>query len=96
MARQVHLVRGRFGRYEAIDFLALLFGYAISGERTLQAYFERLSPFAAPAPPTGCPSASTLGAGRTLRAQRLRLAAAGDRSRRGRLPSPARSAQRAG
>ncbi len=45
---QVHLVRGRFGRYESIDFLALLFGYAISGERTVQAYFERLMPFAAP------------------------------------------------
>src|SRR5215470_19788205 len=48
MATQVRLVRGRFGRYEVIDFLALLFGYAISGERTLQAYFERLAPFAAP------------------------------------------------
>jgi hypothetical protein len=43
---QVRLARGRFGRYESIDFLALLFGYAISGERTLQVYFERLSPFA--------------------------------------------------
>jgi hypothetical protein len=48
ITRQVCLVRGRFGRYESIDFLALLFGYAISGERTLQAYFERLAPFAAP------------------------------------------------
>jgi hypothetical protein len=48
ITRQVQLVRGRFGRYEVVDFLALLFGYAMSGERTLQAYFERLSPFAAP------------------------------------------------
>jgi hypothetical protein len=50
MTRQVRLVlvRGRFGQYEVLDFLALLFGYAISGERTLQAYFERLNPFAAP------------------------------------------------
>lgn len=48
MATQVRLVRGRFGQYEVLDFLALLFGYAISGERTLQAYFERLAPFAAP------------------------------------------------
>ncbi len=48
MAAQVRLVRGRFGQYEVLDFLALLFGYAISGERTLQAYFERLAPFAAP------------------------------------------------
>ena len=29
---QVRLVRGRFGSYESIDFLALLIGYAISGE----------------------------------------------------------------
>lgn len=45
---QVHLVRKRFGQYEVIDFLALLFGYAISGERTLQAFFDRLQPFAEP------------------------------------------------
>jgi hypothetical protein len=48
MATEVRLVRGRFGQYEVLDFLVLLFGYAISGERTLQAYFERLAPFAAP------------------------------------------------
>jgi hypothetical protein len=48
ITRQVRLVRGRFGRYEVIDFLALVLGYAISGERTLHAYFERLAPFAAP------------------------------------------------
>jgi hypothetical protein len=48
MTSQVRLVRGRFGQYEVIDFLALLFGYAISGERTIQAYVERLAPFAAP------------------------------------------------
>jgi hypothetical protein len=44
-AHQVRLVRGRFGSYEPIDFLALLRGYAISGERTLAAFFERLAPF---------------------------------------------------
>jgi hypothetical protein len=33
-AIRVRLVRGRFGRYEPIDFLALLLGYAISGEPT--------------------------------------------------------------
>jgi len=44
---QVRLVRGRFGQYEVMDFLVLLFGYAISGERTLEAYFARLAPFAA-------------------------------------------------
>jgi hypothetical protein len=31
--------------YEPIDFLALLIGYAISGERTLADFFERLAPF---------------------------------------------------
>jgi hypothetical protein len=45
---QVRLVRGRFGRYEVMDVLALLFGSAISGERTLQAFFDRLQPFAEP------------------------------------------------
>ena len=44
-AHQVRLVRGHFGRYEPIDFLALLVGYAISGERTLADFFERLAPF---------------------------------------------------
>ncbi len=41
----VRLVRGRFGTYEPIDFLALLIGYAISGERTLADFFERVEPF---------------------------------------------------
>lgn len=31
-----------------IDFLAVLFGYAISGERTLEALVKRLQPFAVP------------------------------------------------
>ena len=31
--------------YEPIDFLALLVGYAISGERTLCDFFERITPF---------------------------------------------------
>ena len=43
--QQVRLVRGRFGRYEPIDFLALLIGYAISGERTLADFFACLAPF---------------------------------------------------
>src|SRR5438132_1231408 len=33
---------------QLIDFLAVLFGYAISGERTLEAFYERLQPFATP------------------------------------------------
>src|SRR5512142_1646126 len=44
-AHQVRLLRGRFGKYEPIDFLALLIGYAVSGERTLSDFFERLAPF---------------------------------------------------
>ncbi len=44
----VRFARRRFGRYEVIDFLAVLFGYAISGERTLEAFYERLQPFAVP------------------------------------------------
>ena len=36
IAEQVRFARRRFGRYEVIDFLAVLFGYAISGERTLE------------------------------------------------------------
>jgi hypothetical protein len=42
---QVRLVRGHFGSYDPIDFLALLVGYAISGERTLADFFEHLAPF---------------------------------------------------
>src|SRR5258708_2409617 len=44
-AEQIRLMRGRFGRYEPIDFLAVLIGYAISGERTLADFFERVAPF---------------------------------------------------
>ncbi len=44
----VRFARRRFGHYEVIDFLAVLFGYAISGERTLEAFYQRLQPFAVP------------------------------------------------
>jgi hypothetical protein len=43
---QVRFARRRFGHYEVIDFLAVLFGYAISGERTLEAFYERMEPWA--------------------------------------------------
>src|SRR5215469_5093700 len=46
-AHQVRLARGRFGSYEPLDFLAVLIGYAISGERTLADFFHRLAPFGA-------------------------------------------------
>src|SRR5437899_2700724 len=45
---QVRFARRRFGHYEVIDFVAVLLGYAISGERTLEAFYECLQPFAAP------------------------------------------------
>src|SRR5690348_7340355 len=48
IAERVRFARRRFGRYEVIDFLAVLFGYAISGEQTLEAFYEQLQPFAAP------------------------------------------------
>jgi hypothetical protein len=48
ISERVHFARRRFGHYEVIDFLAVLFGYAISGERTLEAFYERLQPFAGP------------------------------------------------
>src|SRR5579859_4400699 len=48
ISERVRFARRRFGRYEVIDFLAVLIGYAISGERTLEAFYERLQPFAVP------------------------------------------------
>ena len=44
-AIRVRLVRGRFGSYEPLDFLVLLIGYAVSGERTLSDFFQRVAPF---------------------------------------------------
>src|SRR5437016_8717626 len=48
ISSQVRLARRRFGHYEVIDFLAILFGYAISGEHTLEEFYEQLLPFAQP------------------------------------------------
>jgi hypothetical protein len=48
ISERVRFARRRFGHYEVIDFLAVLFGYAISGERTLEAFYERIQPFAVP------------------------------------------------
>ena len=47
ITQQVHFARRRFGHDEVIDFVAVLLGYAISGERTLEAFYEHLHPFAA-------------------------------------------------
>src|SRR5438876_12105843 len=46
ISEHVRFARRRFGHYEVIDFVAVLFGYAISGERTLEEFYERLQPFA--------------------------------------------------
>ncbi|HET8842588.1 MAG TPA: hypothetical protein VFN35_14060 [Ktedonobacteraceae bacterium] len=48
ISEQVRFARKRFGQYEVIDFLTVLFGYAISGERTLEEFYETLQPFAIP------------------------------------------------
>ncbi len=48
IARDVRLGRGRAGHYDVIDFVVILLGYALSGEPTLEAFFDRLRPFAGP------------------------------------------------
>src|SRR6266542_3134344 len=48
ISNQVQLARGRAGTYDVIDFVAILLGYAASGEPTLEPCFERLAPFADP------------------------------------------------
>jgi hypothetical protein len=45
---RVHFARARAGTYELIDFLVVLLGYAISGEPTLRAFYDRITPFAGP------------------------------------------------
>jgi hypothetical protein len=44
--QQVRFARARFGQYDLLDFVVVLLGYAVSGEATLQAFYERLGPFA--------------------------------------------------
>src|SRR5438034_1405590 len=48
IAHQVRLGRGRAGTYDVIDFAAILLAYALSREPTLEAFFDRLRPFADP------------------------------------------------
>jgi hypothetical protein len=43
---KVRFARARFDHYDLIDFVAVLIGYALSGERTLQTFYDRLTPFA--------------------------------------------------
>ena len=44
----VRFTRRRFGHYDLIDFVVVLLGYAISGERTLEVFYESVHPFAVP------------------------------------------------
>src|SRR5712691_5417978 len=48
ISERVRFARKGFGTFEVIDFVVVLIGYAISGEPTLAAYYERLQPFATP------------------------------------------------
>lgn len=48
MGEQVRFTRARFGQYDLLDFVVVLIGYAVSGEPTLLAFYERLLPFAEP------------------------------------------------
>src|SRR5438876_7517816 len=48
ISERVGFSRKRFGTFEVIDFVVVLMGYALSGEPTLAAYYERLQPFATP------------------------------------------------
>ena len=45
---QVRFARVRFGRYDLIDFVAVLIGYGVSSEPILLAFYVRLLPFAEP------------------------------------------------
>jgi hypothetical protein len=48
ISQRVRLARGRAGTFEVLDCVAVLLGYAVSGEPTLEAFFDRLAPFAHP------------------------------------------------
>jgi hypothetical protein len=45
IAERVRFARARLGTYDVIDFAVVLLGYAVSGERTLEDFYERLLPF---------------------------------------------------
>lgn len=51
---QVRFARRRFGQYEVIDFVAVLFGYAASSEQTLEAFYVRIQPWASAFMALGC------------------------------------------
>jgi hypothetical protein len=45
---RVRFARRRFGHYDVIDFVVVLLGYAISGERTLEGFYESVHPYTSP------------------------------------------------
>jgi hypothetical protein len=46
VADTVRFARSRLGHFDTLDFVVVLLGYAISGERTIEAFYERVHPFA--------------------------------------------------
>ncbi len=46
VAEKVRFARARLGHYDTIDFVAVRLRSAISGERTLEAFYKRVQPFA--------------------------------------------------
>src|ERR1019366_5183480 len=46
LEEQVQFARARFGTYDTIDFVIVLLSYALSGEPTILAFYDRLAPFA--------------------------------------------------
>ncbi|GHO90466.1 hypothetical protein KSF_005140 [Reticulibacter mediterranei] len=46
ISERVRLARRRFGHYDLTDFAVVLLGYAISGERTLEAFYDNDNPVA--------------------------------------------------
>jgi hypothetical protein len=46
ISERVRFAQRRFGHYDLTDFAVVLLGYAISGERTLEGFYERVLPFA--------------------------------------------------
>jgi hypothetical protein len=60
IAEQVRFTRARFGRYETLDFVAVLLSYAVSGEPTLLAFYE-LAPSLNPLPFSCRPHSADIG-----------------------------------
>jgi hypothetical protein len=45
LEEHVQFARARFGTYDTIDFVIVLLSYALSGEPTILAFYDRLAPF---------------------------------------------------